>query len=181
MLTPNGETQLGDVNTPGTMVGDLAQLVIGDGQDGCGFESQNESWYRFLVDPSPYQTITLTGMSVQSSGIDTDLLAQRADFMRSDSLLAIINVTDETDTSLKESSFYPLFAQELENGQPFHLPTARSECTDPAKGPNDPCCASCGEDAPTGCPSPDPACAAASTYTDRPRTWPSARSASRAG
>ncbi len=164
-LTPKGESQLGNTMTPGTMEGDLAELVTGDGQDGCGFESQNESWYRFLVDPSPYQTITLSGQSTMTSGIDNQLLQQRADFMRSDSLLAIINVTDETDTSLKENGFYPLFAQELSSGQPFHLPTARAECSDPAKGPNDPCCASCGESAPSGCPA-DPNCTATPQYTD---------------
>src|SRR6185437_14617652 len=151
VLSPNGESQLGDTGTPGTMEGDLHDLVLGDGQDGCGFESQNESWYRFLVDPSPYQTITLSGQSTTTAGIDNQLLQQRADFMRSDSLLVIVVVTDETDTSLRESSFFPLFAQELENGQPFHLPTARSECTAPNKGPNDHCCASCGEAAPTNC------------------------------
>ncbi len=162
-LSPPGESQLGDTSTPGTMVGDLSALVAGDGQDGCGFESQNESWYRFLVDPSPYQSIALEGQNVQQSGIDNQLLQQRADFLRSDSLLAIVVVTDETDTSLKENGFYPLFAQELENGQPFHLPTARSECT--TKGPNDPCCVSCGESPPSGCPT-DPKCTANPQYTD---------------
>ncbi len=163
-LTPPGQSVLGDVNTAGTIVKSLHDLVLGDGQDGCGFESQNEAWYRFLVDPSPYATIALNGQNVQTTGIDNALLQQRADFMRSDSLLAIIDVTDETDTSLKESSFFPLFAQELENGQPFHLPTARSECT--TKGPADPCCASCGEGPPMGCPV-DPSCTAAPTYTDQ--------------
>jgi len=173
-LTPPGLSQIGGAGFPGvpamagTLVGDLSELVIGDGQEGCGFESQNESWYRFLVDPSPYQTIKLSGQSVQTSGIDTQLLRQRADFLRSDSLLVIVVVTDETDTSLRESSFFPLFAQELENAAPFHLPTARSECTAPNKGPNDHCCASCGEAAPTNC-SPtnqDPVCAAGPLYTD---------------
>ncbi len=163
-LAPPGESQIGDVSTPGTLVGDLHDLVIGDGQDGCGFESQNESWYRFLVDPSPYQFIFLNGQQVFSQGVDNQLLQQRVDFMRSDSLLAIVVVTDETDTSIKESGLYPLFAQLTENGaEPFHLPTARSECT--TKGPNDACCASCGEATPAGCPT-DPTCTTDPQYTD---------------
>jgi hypothetical protein len=164
-LSPPGLSVLGDSMTAGSVVQLLTDLVIGDGQDGCGFESQNEAWYRFLVDPTPYNTIALNGQNVVTNGLDQTLLTQRGDFMRSDSLLAIIDVTDETDTSIKESSFYPLFAQELENGQPFHLPTARSDCT--TKGPLDPCCASCGESAPAGCTTPDPGCAAASVYTDQ--------------
>ncbi len=165
-LSPPGLSVLGDSITSGSVVDLLAKLVTGDGQDGCGFESQNEAWYRFLVDPSPYDTITLNGMNVEKTGIDNMLLQQRADFMRSDSLLAIINVTDETDTSIKEEQFFPLFAQQLEGGQPFHLPTARSECL--SKGPNDPCCASCGEGAPPGCPTPDPTCAATGNeYNDQ--------------
>ncbi len=165
MLSPPGVGKIGNGSTPGTLVGDVTELVTGDGQDGCGFESQNESWYRFLVDPSPYKSISLTGQAVQMSGIDTQLLQQRVDFLRSDSLLVIVVVTDETDTSLRETGFYPLFAQELENGQPFHLPTARTECTAPGKGPTDPCCSSCGEGAPQDCPA-NPACAATPTYTD---------------
>ncbi len=162
-LKPPGEGQLGSTTSPG-LIESVHDLVLGDGQEGCGFTSQNESWYRFLVDPSPYQSILLSGMNVQTTGIDNTLLQQRADFLRSDSLLAIVVVTDKTDASIKESSFYPLVAQLRENGMPFHLPTARSECT--SKGPNDPCCASCGESPPTGCPPSDAVCVAASTYTD---------------
>src|SRR6185437_4066871 len=159
-------SQVGSDGMPGTLVGDLSSLVVGDGQDGCGFESQNESWYRFLVEPSPYQHIQLNGQAVSTSGVDNQLLQQRQDFLRSDSLLAIVVVTDETDTSIKENGFFPLFAQLLENGQTFHLPTARAECSDPKKGPNDPCCASCGEAPPSGCPN-DPGCQSVPNYTDQ--------------
>jgi hypothetical protein len=33
-------------------------MVVGAGQIGCGYEAQLESWYRFLVDPTPAE-ITL--------------------------------------------------------------------------------------------------------------------------
>jgi len=157
---PPGEASLGDPSTmmPGLMTS-LTNLVIGDGQLGCGFESQNESWYRFLVDPTPYAQIALDAQNnVQTSGLDTALLAQRQEFLRPDSLLAVINVTDETDTSLKEYSSFPLFAEPS-----LHLPHARSECT--SKGPDDPCCASCGQTAPIGCPA-DAGCTSDPYYTN---------------
>jgi hypothetical protein len=152
-LTPPGETAIGDSNATPPVPGlttSLHDLIVGDGQEGCGFESQNEAWYRFLIDPSPYQKISLVNNSVQTDGIDMTLLQQRTDFLRSDSLLAIINVTDETDTSIKQYSQYPLFADSNQ-----HLPLPRAECA--MKGPTDPCCASCGQGTPTGCPV-DPTC-----------------------
>ena len=156
VLMPPGEGNLGDLVNPG-LIKSTHDLVIGDGQLGCGFESQNESWYRFLIDPTPYQSISLVNNQVQLSGIDSALLNQRKDFLRPDSMLVIVNVTDETDTSLKEYSSYPLFA-----APELHLPHARQECT--TKGPTDPCCASCGQSAPVGC-APDPQCTSSPSYT----------------
>jgi hypothetical protein len=154
------------LNPPGTtMVSDLAtavtNLVVGDGQLGCGFESQDEAWYRFLVDPSPYGSISLVNNSVQTSGIDQALLDQRTAFLRPDSLLAIIAVTDETDTSIKQYSQYPLFA-----APELHLPHSSSACgygtANPT--PTDPCCYSCGESAPSGC-TPDPKCTSSPSFS----------------
>src|SRR5262249_30709226 len=101
LLSPPGEVSVGDLVMPG-LVKSLHDLVLGDGQDGCGFESQNEAWYRFLVEPAPYKNIRLVASEVQTSGVDEVVLQQRREFLRSDSLLAIINVTDETDASLKQ-------------------------------------------------------------------------------
>jgi hypothetical protein len=162
ILMPPGEDTLGNLTAPGLELS-LYDLVVGDGQDGCGFESQNESWYRFLADPAPYQSIALNGQSVTTTGTDSVLLQQRQDFLRPNSLLAIVVVTDETDTSIKETSFYPLFAQEIENNLPFHLPHPRIECS--TGGPLDPCCASCGQPPPTGCPV-DSNCTTSPDYTD---------------
>jgi hypothetical protein len=149
-LMPPGIKDVGALGTfgmPGTgtgLVGGIFDLVYGDGQLGCGFESQNESWYRFLVDPTPYQSISLVNNQVQLLGTDQALLQQRKDFLRPDSLLLIVNVSDETDTSIKEFSSYPLFA-----APELHLPHARTECT--TKGPKDMCCFSCGQTEPAGC------------------------------
>jgi hypothetical protein len=161
-LTPPGITTVGSIGTAGPgsgsgIIGALHDLVVGNGQQGCGFESQNESWYRFLVDPSPYQTIALQNNQVVVNGVDQALLKQRAEFMRPDSLLAIIVLSDETDTSIKEYSSYPLFA-----APELHLPHPRQDCY--TKGPTDPCCASCGQSTPSGCAA-DPMCTSSPSYT----------------
>jgi len=175
-LVPPGEASIGDPTATPPVAGlatSLHDLVLGDNQVGCGFESQNESWYRFLVDPTPSNATQLTGdgtlrgsQVAVSTALDTTVTQQRQDFLRPDSLLAIINVTDENDTSIKEQSYYPVFAQELDKATETahqYMPHARAECTDPTKGPADHCCASCGLPAPEGCPV-DTACAADPSY-----------------
>ncbi len=114
--------------------------------------------YRFLVEPDPYLTIPVVNGQAVPTGTDTALLQQRADFLRPDSALVIVLLTDEDDCSTHEGGPYYVSDQVLVPGDPgqiFHLPPARSVC---AQSPNDPCCASCAEPAPTGCPAEDPAC-----------------------
>jgi hypothetical protein len=132
----------------------LQDLVIGVGQIGCGYESQFESFYRFLVDPAPYDTITLVNNVFTPMGVDQTLLQQRADFLRPDSLLGIFVISDENDCSTKEYGQFP-YSNQLKNGNntPFRLPRPRAEC---ASNPNDPCCLSCGQN-PGNCPM-DPSC-----------------------
>ncbi|MBI2393671.1 MAG: hypothetical protein HYV09_29115 [Deltaproteobacteria bacterium] len=81
--------------------------------DGCGFEATWESVHRFLVDPAPYTSAKVScalpstpgpyacsgGIAVQ--GLDTELLAQRKAFLREDSLLAVVVLSDENDFSLR--------------------------------------------------------------------------------
>lgn len=131
----------------------LRDMVIGVGQIGCGYESQLESVYRFLADPEPYETITVDNYKAVPTGTDTLLLQQRMEFLRPDSLLAIVMLTDENDCSIKEfGQFY--YVGQLRNGAtPVRLPRARQEC---AKDPNDPCCKSCGQGQ-GSCPA-DPTC-----------------------
>jgi hypothetical protein len=161
-LSPAGLATLGVAGTgPGTgsgILGAFHDIVVGNGAEGCGVTSQNEAWYRFLVDPAPYESIAMVANQARPSGVDTALLEQRKRFLRPDSMLVIVNVTGKPDGSLKESGFYPLYA---DFGQ--HLPHATSACA--LKGPSDPCCASCGEATPSGC-APDLACSASPTYTD---------------
>jgi hypothetical protein len=83
------------------LVADFQSLVEGVQQHGCGLEAQLESWYRFLVQPDPWQSITLTNDTVpraQLEGVDAALLEMRHDFLRPDSLVAIIQLTDEEDS-----------------------------------------------------------------------------------
>jgi hypothetical protein len=156
-LSPPGEGDLGALTSA------LADLTTGAGEQGCGFESQLESMYRFLIDPDPYLSIPIVGGQATPTGTDTAVLQERADFLRPDSALVIVLLTDEDDCSTREGGQYYLSNQVVVpggGGQLFHLPPARSEC---AQNPDSPCCASCGQDAPAGCPpnASDPACQAA--------------------
>ena len=172
-LSPPGESNVGSVSvdaqgqvtsvTPG-IVPSLKDLVIGVGQVGCGYESQLESWYRFLADPEPSLDITVVAGIATPTGTDTLLLQQRARFLRPDSLLAILVLSDEDDCSTKEfGQFYYANQQQnpQDNKKKFHLPRARQEC---ATNPNDPCCMSCGQSA-GACP-PDPTCTQSPTLSD---------------
>lgn len=147
-MAPPGESDLD------TLVQSFKDIVTGVGQLGCGFESQLEGWYRFLVDPEPYASISVIDNKATPSGIDQTILENRKQFLRPDSLLVVMMLSDENDCSTKEfGQFY--FANQLKgpNGAPFHLPRARQVC---ATDPNDPCCRSCGQDV-GNCPA-DPTC-----------------------
>jgi len=137
-------------------------LVIGVGQSGCGYEQSLEAVYRFLVDPTPYkqiQLITEEGRSGQTAylgpieEVDDTLLQQRADFLRPDSLVAIVSLSDENDCSTIAGDRWYMSLQPK-----YGLPRATSVC---AENPNDECCGPCiGWQAPAGCTAPadDAAC-----------------------
>ncbi|WP_437274757.1 hypothetical protein WME90_26270 [Sorangium sp. So ce375] len=130
----------------------LADIVAGVGQAGCGFEAPLESFYRFLADPEPYDTIEVspTTEDITLTGIDATIVAQRKAFLRPDSLLLIVMLSDENDCSIRDESKNYLVA---ETGNGFRMWRPRSEC---AANPNDPCCRSCSQSQ-AGCPI-DPAC-----------------------
>jgi hypothetical protein len=141
---------------PGSVADNLADMVRGVGDIGCGFEAPLEAMFRFLADPAPYATISADeSNTVVKEGIDDALLQQRMAFLRPDSALAIIVLSDENDCSIIEASQYYLVAQALGGSQPWHLPRARQEC---AADPGSHCCASCGQQTPSGCDE-DPTCA----------------------
>ncbi len=103
-VTPTGPTPVTDATVLST---DFQQMVVGVHQFGCGIESQLETWYRFLIQPDPYASLGLdkTGKLAEWVGVDTTILAQRADFLRPDSLVAILVLTDENDSEVDVRSF----------------------------------------------------------------------------
>jgi hypothetical protein len=157
-----------DLGTAGLVASTIA-MVKGAGEFGCGLESQLEAVYRFLADPHPYQTITQVncpGSQEQCAvptGLDTELLAQRKAFLRPDSAVAIIALTDENDCSIRESGQYYYAARDN-----IILPHGSSACQ---TNPNDKCCYFCNSAVPAGC-APDPTC---SQFTPRDKDQPNLR------
>ena len=92
----------GGITDPAVLRTDLTDLVAGVHDDGCGFEHQLESWYRFLVQPDPYAAIVRDPRTNRTDldGVDAKVLKQRHDFLRPDSLVAVLMLTDEEDGSL---------------------------------------------------------------------------------
>ena len=81
-----------------TLIGAFQDMIVGVHEQGCGYEAQLESWYRFLIEPNPYQLIVYSNGAVPQAsyqGVDNTILQQRAAFLRPDSLVAVIVVTDE--------------------------------------------------------------------------------------
>jgi len=144
----------------------IQEMVVAAGEFGCGLESQLEAMYRFLVDPHPYQQIvvqncngTTTPCAVQT-GLDQKLLAQRQAFLRPDSVVAVVELTDENDCSIREDGQYYYAAR-----SDIILPHATAACD---ANPNDPCCYSCSAATPAGCTA-DPSCSVAATASkDQP-------------
>jgi hypothetical protein len=120
------------------LTSDVQDLLSGVHQMGCGIESQLESWYRFLVQPDPYGSIDSTTGQAKLVGVDQTVLQQRHDFLRPDSLVLIVDLTDENDS---EIDVRRLGGQGyLFNRSDFNPPRATSACD---ADPNDPACVSC--------------------------------------
>jgi hypothetical protein len=91
----------------------VACIVQSAKEDGCGYEAQLESVYHFLIDPAPYLTADVVPACSKSAagdscgsgkitptGLDQALLDERKAFLRPDSLLAVLLLTDENDGSI---------------------------------------------------------------------------------
>lgn len=126
----------------------VAAHITSVGETGCGYEMPLEAMYRFLVDPSPPQEIVLVDgyaePKTDAAGeplVDTELLEQRANFLRPDSALVIVMLSDEDDCSILGEGISWLTTASNYMGSSFQMPAATSTCdVDPA----DPCCRSCG-------------------------------------
>ncbi|HLV19693.1 MAG TPA: hypothetical protein VKZ49_02385, partial [Polyangiaceae bacterium] len=155
----------GGQGDPEVVTGAFANMVTATGESGCGFEASLEAWYRFLIDPLPPRGLVNQGKGVDVERhpdgmpiVDEVLLAQRAAFLRPDSLVAIIMLSDENDCSIA----VPGNGWVLNHSEPGVMWKPTSACDE---DPNSPCCRSCNsvESAPpAGCQplSADPNCAA---------------------
>ncbi|NUO47401.1 MAG: hypothetical protein HOV80_00945 [Polyangiaceae bacterium] len=148
MMNPPGEATIDGLEQS------ITDLVIGVDEDGCGYEMPLEAMARFLVDPAPYDSLSPGADGVlMRNGIDTVLLQQRADFIRPDSLVSIVMLSDENDCSIDVSKQGYLTL----GATPFYKSTSACQVD-----PNDACCTSCALEVPAGC-APDPACGAQGT------------------
>jgi hypothetical protein len=147
----------GDRNAPPgeanlrTLVDDFRNHVKAAGEFGCGFEGSLEAWYRFLVDPEPPVDVRSalnpegTGIVNYLGAVNRTILTQRNAFLRPDSLLAIVMLTDENDCSITDEEGRQGW---LVSATMDRLPRASSAC---ATSPDDRCCHTCAAPAPEGC------------------------------
>lgn len=154
-VATNGVLAMTDVSQLPTFGANAQTLVRSVGQDGCGLEAQLESMYRFLVQPDPYDAVTLdTFMQADlGAGIDTVLLNDRRAFLRPDSLLVVLMLTDEDDSQADPMSTggfgYAFMARDFPGSnvrrgttaQGTTAPRGTSECD---SNPADVACTSCG-------------------------------------
>jgi hypothetical protein len=139
------------------LIADFQDIVVGTGQSGCGLEAQLESWYHFLVQPDPWQDIAIDSQNRATyHGVDATILKERHDFLRPDSLLAVIMLTDEDDSFADplsvqgEGWFYSRTTFPTGEGTPRSnnsrdgttAPKATAICAD---NPGDPKCLSCAQ------------------------------------
>lgn len=151
----------GDTDT-GSFVNRVGEVVQGIGTQGCGFSAPLEAWYRFLVDAAPntgYEPAPCsdedTGMKcVQPEGVDHTVLAQREDFLRQDSLLVVMMLSEGLDCSVDPTRGGHVVLKQKDPGGAFHLAPGTSACAD---DPTSPDCMSCWEVEPGS----DPACSTA--------------------
>ncbi len=132
------------ITDPQKLVTSFQDLVGGSGEFGCGFEGQLESWYRFLVQPDPYNQLVKNGDQVTYSGIDDVVLKQRHDFLRPDSLLGVIMVTDENDSQVDPRALGGtawMYLNSTFPGSPSQAPPRPSTAC--ATTPIDPSCVPC--------------------------------------
>jgi hypothetical protein len=121
------------------------------GESGCGFEAPLEAMYRFLMDPAPHATLARVACNisdpgencVRPEGVDQALLEQRNAFLRPDSVVAIVMLSDEDDCSIRDTDI-AWWQVDASRG----ITRASAACD---SDPNSACCYSCSFDTPSGC------------------------------
>lgn len=145
----------GDTDLP-TLIQKFQTQVDTVGELGCGFEAPLEAAYRFLSEPDPHESLqrvpcpgsaSMEPLCVEPVGMDMDLLAQRQQFLRPDSVVVVMYLTDENDCSVRASGQGYLA---LSNTR---LRGATNACD---SDPNSECCRPCGAELAASCDA-DPA------------------------
>lgn len=138
---------------------DLQAQITAAGDTGCGYEAPLEAMYRFFIDPTPPTSIVKQSNVSVSTGVNQTLLQERAAFLRPDSSVAVVVLTDENDCSIQDAGVGWFV------GSTNRMPKSTSAC---ATNPNDACCRSCAQvetEPPSGCSAlrDDPECSGADT------------------
>lgn len=125
----------------------IADHVLAAGERGCGYEASLEAWYRFLVDPEPVSSMQNDGAVSVRGPLSMTVLAQRQAFLRPDSRVAIVMLSDENDCSILDEAgaqgwLVPFKGGPMANN--WRMPRSTSAC---ATNPNDPDCMPCGVNA----------------------------------
>jgi len=128
-----------EITEPSILKRDFSDLITGVGELGCGYEAQLESVYRFLIQPDPYDRLARDPTTQNTKLVDVDnvILRQRKDFLRPDSFVAVVMLTDENESTVDPLGFgghsYLFTSQQ-------HVKSGTSIC---ATDPNSPQCQSC--------------------------------------
>jgi len=137
-----GLTGASDVTS---VITDLKTTIDAATERGCGYEAPLEAMYRFLVDPQPPTSVTLVSGQSVPGAVNEALLTQRKRFLRPDSAVAIVILSDENDCSIRDDSVGWFV------GSMSRMPLSTAVCD---TNVNDPCCRSCAQNEsapPTGC------------------------------
>lgn len=155
VVAPSGVLAMTQASELTAFSANAQQLVRGVGQSGCGLEAQMESMYRFLVQPDPWEVVTIDNFAQADQGDaqDAQVLADRKAFLRPDSLLVVLMLTDEDDSSadpMAVGGFGYAFEQRdfpgsrVRRGATLQGTTAPRGTSICDANPGDPACTSCG-------------------------------------
>jgi hypothetical protein len=158
---PSGTPDYSGYTNPAELAAAVSDHVLAAGETGCGFEASLESWYRFLIDPQPVRSM-LHGIDSQSGAdrsirgpVNEAILVQRASFLRPDSHVAIMMLSDENDCSILDEDGTQGWLVPFKGGvqaNNWRMPRATSAC---AADPNSSDCTYCSQ-----ITEGDPACTA---------------------
>ncbi|HKO47273.1 MAG TPA: hypothetical protein VJV79_06095 [Polyangiaceae bacterium] len=129
------------VSNVNSVIADLQTIVSAAGEHGCGYEAPLEAMYRFLVDPEPPVSVTLSNNQSTPGEINVGLLSQRIAFLRPDSAVAVVILSDESDCSIRDEGVGWFV------GSQQRMPRSTAVCD---VNVNDPCCRSCAQNESAG-------------------------------